>query len=70
MTQTYVYNGKEVYLTGRSATKKRRSGLPRILYETRPIKYINIQDDNIVADWVELKNLYEITKDEDDKNED
>ncbi len=70
MTQTYVYNGKEVYLTGRSATKKRRSGSPRVLYETRQIKYINMNDDNVASDWVELKDLYEITKDEDDNNED
>ena len=70
MTQTYVYNGKEVYLTGRTATKPRRSG-DRVLYETRLIKYINIENDpNIMSDWVELKDLYEIIMNEDDNNED
>lgn len=69
MTQTYVYNGKEVYLTGRIATKPQRNRAPRVLYEIRPIKFINMKNDpNIESQWTELKDLYEIAKDADNEN--
>lgn len=67
MTQAYVYRGKEVYLTGRSATREMRRST-RVVHETRPIKFINNPDDpNIESDWVEMKELYKIEKENDDE---
>ena len=68
MTQTYVYRGKEVYLTGRTARKRGRNR-DRVLHETRLIKFINMKNDpNIVSDWVEMRDLCEIDKDEQNEN--
>lgn len=63
MTQTYVYKGEEVYLTGRQANKTPSGGTRRnstkVLYETRPFKFINMKDDpNVETYWVEMKELY------------
>jgi hypothetical protein len=64
MTQAYVYRGKEVYLTGRSAKKEMRNST-RVVFETRSIKYINNDDDpNLESEWVEMKELYKIDKEE------
>lgn len=68
MTQTYVYKGEEVYLTGRKASKKMRNGAARMLYEVRPIKYINNNDSNISAHWIEMKDVYEIIEDNNDEH--
>jgi hypothetical protein len=35
--QTYVYNGEEVVLTGRTAEKTLRSGRSKVLHEIRPL---------------------------------
>lgn len=59
MTQTYVYNGKEVYLTGRKAIKSAstRRKSEKILYEIKLTKYKDI------SEWVELKDLYTVMDD-------
>jgi hypothetical protein len=60
MTQTYVYKGVEVYLTGRTAHKRGRTG-DKLLHETRPFKFINMKTDpNVEVYWVEMKELFEI----------
>ena len=56
--KTYVYNGKEVVLTGRTATKELRSGRNRTLYEIRPLTATPEQKD--FNEWVEMEDLFEI----------
>lgn len=56
MKTKYVYDSKEVVLTGRIAKKRLPSGKEQILYE--------IQPDNVVGKqynkWVQMKDLFEI----------
>ena len=60
MTQTYVYNGKEVFLTGRTATK-RGTRADKKLYEILPKRYLNTNVDPFVeSEWVSKKDLYAI----------
>ena len=71
MTQVYVYEGKEVFLTGRTATKKstRRGSSSRTLYEIKPIKYINSNTTMTgIEDWVRMQDLYEINTEESKEN--
>ena len=71
MTQAYVYNGKEVFLTGRTAKKRMRRGGVRELYEVRPIKYLGTKDTIPgIEDWVRLSDLYEINTDDEENNND
>ena len=66
MTQLYVYNDKEVYLTGRTATRvgKRKD---KILHEIKLTKY---GDSAETFAWVELSSMYTInTKDSDNKGD-
>jgi len=65
MTQIYVYKGKEVYLTGRTAVKQGRR-TSKTLLEIRLKEYINrdMDDPNISSDWVEEKDLYQIIEQE------
>ena len=70
MTQAYVYNGKEVFLTGRTAVKKGRSNKERTLLEVRPIKYLG--ESKVmpgVEDWVSMRDLYKINSDEENDDE-
>jgi hypothetical protein len=61
MTQTYVYKGKEVFLTGRKAIKKSSRGTEKELWEVLPKKYIDKEVDGFVtSDWIQLKDLYQI----------
>lgn len=67
MTQIYVYNGKEVFLTGRTAVKEGRRN-DRILHEILPKKYINTEVDSFIeSSWVQLKELYAIVEKTEDK---
>lgn len=65
MTQTFVYKGKEVFLTGRTATKTLPRGGVKVLHEIKPKKYMNDTTNNdITTDWVVMADLYEIVPDE------
>jgi hypothetical protein len=68
--QTYVYNGKEVCLTGRKAVKRnsRRSnmGSDKIVYEIKQIKY----KDDEPSEWVEMRELYVIMDKDNEQLED
>ena len=71
MIQAYVYNGKEVFLTGRTAKKKMRRGGMRELYEVRPIKYLGKKElIPGIEDWVRLSDLYEINTGDEENNDD
>jgi hypothetical protein len=56
MTTKYVHNGKEVVLTGRTATKKLRSGKDELLHEIKPDGVTGKQYNT----WVKMKDLFEI----------
>lgn len=57
--QSYVYKGKEVFLTGRSASKPSRRGDAKIVYEIKPIRFLNAErDTSYIAEWVSLSELY------------
>jgi hypothetical protein len=67
MTQVYVYNGKEVFLTGRTAKKSSRRG-DKVLHEILPKRYMNKEIDSFIeSDWVFLKDLYAIVENSEDK---
>lgn len=56
--KTYVYNGKEVVLTGRTASKKTRSDKTKTLHEIRPAN-VDVEQ-NMYNEWVEFDDLYQI----------
>lgn len=57
-SKTYVYEGKEVVLTGRTAEKTLRSERKKVLHEIRPS---DVDADNRMHNkWVELTDLFEI----------
>ena len=61
MTQAYVYNGKEVFLTGRTAMKSSRAGKDRVLFEVKPIKFLGeTSTPPGIEDWVNMRDLYKI----------
>jgi len=63
-TSTYVYDGKEVVMTGRTAVKSMKSGNLKTLYEVRPVEAE--PDQKMYNQWVSMDDLYVITeKDED-----
>ena len=57
MSTKYVYDGKEVVLTGRIAKKKLHSGKEQILYEVQPDGVTSKQYNK----WVQMKDLFEIS---------
>jgi len=57
-SKTYVYDGKEVVLTGRTAGKKMKSGKDKILHEIRPAEAD--PDFKSLNKWVQMDELYEI----------
>lgn len=61
--QTYVYQGKEVFLTGRKAQKEGRRGRVRELFEIKPARYPDADDSS----WVEMRDLFEIVEDNEDE---
>jgi hypothetical protein len=69
MSQTFVYDGKEVYLTGRKAAKSSRRGTDKTVYEVKPVKYRDIKNigDMGIAYWVKMSDLYEIVVDGDEE---
>lgn len=65
MTTKYVYDSKEVVLTGRVAKKKLPSGKEQVLYEVQPDNVVGKQYNK----WVQMKDLFEIeAKDEEDES--
>lgn len=68
MQKRYVYKGKEVVLTGRTASKSLRSGKEEILYETKPIDIADLSSTKY-NEWVKLKDLFEIQMNEDNQDE-
>jgi hypothetical protein len=71
MTQTYVYNGKEVFKTGRTASSKGRGNKINTLLEILPVKFINVESftDYDVADWVRELDLFVINSITQEKND-
>jgi hypothetical protein len=61
--QTYVFKGKEVFLTGRKAKKESRRGRVKELFEVKPTRFPETDE----GEWVEMRELFEIVEDE--KNE-
>ena len=69
MTQTYVYNEKEVYLTGRTAIRKskRPTRADKTLHEVVPAKYrTGTKPPAGVEDWVALSDLFAIVESDDE----
>lgn len=68
--QTYVYKGKEVFLTGRTADKETRRSV-KVLHEVRPIKYRDMSPVDGVDDseWVTMEQLYSIRDKDEENNE-
>lgn len=60
-SKTYVYDGKEMVLTGRTAIKEMKSGNNKTLHEIRPAEAD--PDYKTLNKWVEMKDLYEIVDD-------
>lgn len=58
MDKTYVYQGNEVVLTGRCATKQSHRGVAKTLYEIKLAKYR--ESDDIATDWVDFSDLYHV----------
>lgn len=56
--QTYVYDGREVVPTGRTAEKEMRSNKVKTLYEVRPVNAD--PEDRTMNKWVSLDDLYKI----------
>lgn len=56
--KTYVYDGKEFALTGRTANKKMPSGKIKTLYEIRPAEAD--PDYKTLNKWVTMDELYVI----------
>ena len=71
MTQTYVYNGKEVFKTGRTASSKGRGDKINTLLEILPVKFINVDSptDYDVAEWVREVDLFVINTNIQEKND-
>jgi hypothetical protein len=56
--KTYVYEGKEVVMTGRTASKTLRSGKISIIYEIRPA---NVPaDQTMYNQWVAKDEVFEV----------
>jgi len=64
MPKTYVYNGKEVFKTGRDAISKGTRNRVTMLLEVLPVKYmgLDLPVDYDVAEWVREVDLFEINK--------
>lgn len=62
MTTKFVYDGKEVILTGRTAKKSLKSGKEQILYEIKPHDVVGKQYNK----WVQMKDLFEIIEEKDE----
>lgn len=63
----YVYKGKEVFLTGRTASKRGIRGKEKIIHEIKPVRYFNDDRDTVhVAEWVGLGELFQIDENESD----
>lgn len=58
MSKTYVYDGKEVAPTGRTALRKTSRGKILTLYEIKPIDME--ENDPKFCQWVKLEDLYHI----------
>jgi hypothetical protein len=54
--KTYIYEGKEHVLTGRTATKRLRSDKIKILHEIRPADLDS--DKNEFNQWIEMDDLF------------
>jgi hypothetical protein len=61
MSKVYVYDGKEVVLTGRKAEKKLRTKVDQLV-EIKPKDISSTSSD--FCKWVRLVDLYEIVEDE------
>lgn len=59
MATTYVYEGQEYVLTGRSAVRKLRSSKELVVNEIRPIAAP--KNDNSYNKWVEISELYVVS---------
>lgn len=57
----YVFNGKEVIMTGRTAIKKLRSGREDILYEVKLLENVDISSTKY-NEWVKMSELYEVVE--------
>ena len=71
MSKTYVYDGKEVEATGRTAVRQSSRGRTHVLYEIKPTGMETA--DPQFHKWVKLEDLYHIqdnvnTDGEDDEN--
>lgn len=69
--QTYVYKGKEVFMTGRTAEKTVR-GKTMLLHEILPIKYRGQTEGvskDVVSNWVKESELFTINQNEEDDAE-
>lgn len=60
---TYIFGEREYVLTGREATKNRRSGKEQTKVEIRPVE-ITDPDDRQYNKWVELSDLYHVDESE------
>lgn len=60
MEQTYVFKGKEVFLTGRKAIRegKRRN---TVIFEVKPVRFKEAE-----GEWVEMRELFEIVESQDE----
>lgn len=60
---TYIYDGKEVAMTGRKAVKESRSKVSE-LYEVKPIDVES--NDPKFCSWVSLTQLYRVVDGDDE----
>lgn len=58
MNDSYVHNGKEVAITGRTAIRKTSRGKTLVLYEIKPIDLE--EGDPKFCQWVKIEDLYHI----------
>jgi hypothetical protein len=56
---TYIFGEREYVLTGREATKNRRSGKEQTKVEIRPVEVTDVEDRQHNK-WVELTDLYHV----------
>jgi hypothetical protein len=61
MSQTYVFKGKEVSLTGRKAVKTNRRGKRTEMFEVKPIKFPDAD-----GEWVRMEELFQVVGDSDE----
>lgn len=60
MSTTYVYDGQEYVMTGRSAKRTLKTGKDIMMYEIRPVS-IRDPKDLSFNKWVEQSELYVVS---------